>query len=108
MPALRPTQDGSAILKRPVFPAAAPPLVMATKIGTLIGTKASGLGPDCCEIKASNWMASNVNDQLLAILRCPEDHSRLSPADAGLVLRLNAAIRAGRLRNQSGQSVDRA
>ena len=53
-------------------------------------------------------MASNVNDQLLAILRCPEDHSRLSPADAGLVLRLNAAIRAGRLRNQSGQSVDRA
>jgi uncharacterized protein YbaR (Trm112 family) len=48
-----------------------------------------------------------LNDELLAILRCPEDHSLLSPAEAPLVARLNAAIREGRLVNRSGQRVER-
>jgi uncharacterized protein YbaR (Trm112 family) len=48
-----------------------------------------------------------VNEHLLAILRCPEDHSPLSPAEPGLVAELNAAIQAGRLRNRAGQRVGR-
>jgi uncharacterized protein YbaR (Trm112 family) len=47
-----------------------------------------------------------MRNQVLAILRCPVDHSALSQAEAGLVARLNAAIRAKRLRNQAGQIVD--
>jgi uncharacterized protein YbaR (Trm112 family) len=48
-----------------------------------------------------------VNDQLLSILRCPDDHSLLSPAEEALVAQLNEAVRAGRLRNLAGQRVDR-
>lgn len=48
-----------------------------------------------------------MKDQLLAILRCPEDHSLLSPAEEAIVSQLNVAIRAGRLRNLAGQRVDR-
>lgn len=48
-----------------------------------------------------------MNDELLAILRCPEDHSLLSQAEAPLVSRLNAAIQEGRLVNRAGQRVER-
>jgi uncharacterized protein YbaR (Trm112 family) len=47
-----------------------------------------------------------MRNQILAILRCPVDHSPLSEADAALVARLNAAIRAKRLRNQIGHVVE--
>jgi uncharacterized protein YbaR (Trm112 family) len=47
-----------------------------------------------------------MRNQILAILRCPVDHSPLSEADAALVARLNAAIRAKRLRNQVGHVVE--
>lgn len=46
-----------------------------------------------------------VRDDLLNILCCPDDGSRLTPADEALVSELNAAIRAGRLRNKSGSCV---
>jgi uncharacterized protein YbaR (Trm112 family) len=48
-----------------------------------------------------------MNEHLLAILRCPEDHSPLSLADHGLVTQLNGAIQAGRLNNRAGQRVSR-
>jgi uncharacterized protein YbaR (Trm112 family) len=47
-----------------------------------------------------------MRNQLLAILRCPLDHSVLSEADAPLLDRLNAAIRGKRLRNQAGHLVE--
>jgi uncharacterized protein YbaR (Trm112 family) len=47
-----------------------------------------------------------MRNQILAILRCPVDHSLLSEADAALVARLNGAIRAKRLRNQVGHLVE--
>jgi uncharacterized protein YbaR (Trm112 family) len=47
-----------------------------------------------------------MRNQVLAILRCPIDHSTLCEAEAGLVARLNTAIKAKRLRNQIGQLVD--
>jgi uncharacterized protein YbaR (Trm112 family) len=47
-----------------------------------------------------------MRNQVLAILRCPVDHSTLSEAEAGLIARLNAAVKAKRLRNQVGQVVD--
>jgi len=46
-----------------------------------------------------------MRNELAGMLRCPEDRSALSPADPALVLRLNSAIRAGRLRNRRGQQV---
>jgi uncharacterized protein YbaR (Trm112 family) len=47
-----------------------------------------------------------MRNQMLAILRCPVDQSKLCEAEAGLVARLNAAIRAKRLRNHAGQVVE--
>jgi uncharacterized protein YbaR (Trm112 family) len=49
-----------------------------------------------------------LNDSLLALLRCPENHSEVHPANEQLVARLNAAIRAGRVRNQAGIQVTKA
>jgi uncharacterized protein len=46
-----------------------------------------------------------MNAELLAILRCPETHQTLEPADAALVAQLNEAIRAGRVATRAGQSV---
>jgi uncharacterized protein YbaR (Trm112 family) len=48
-----------------------------------------------------------MNQELLAILCCPDDHSPLSPAEPGLVAQLNAAIQAGWLCNRAGQRVGR-
>ena len=45
---------------------------------------------------------------VLAILRCPEDHSELAAASEAVVNRVNAAIREGRLVNRAGQRVERA
>ncbi|HEY4232094.1 MAG TPA: Trm112 family protein [Lacipirellulaceae bacterium] len=47
-----------------------------------------------------------MRNQILAILRCPADQSTLTEAEAALVARLNAAIRAKRLRNHIGQIVE--
>ena len=49
-----------------------------------------------------------MRDDVIAMLRCPDDHSTLMAADAALVARLNAAIRMGQLRNQAGLRVDHA
>lgn len=46
-----------------------------------------------------------IDAQLLELLRCPRDKSRLTPADGRLVDRLNRAIEAGRLLNLGGQAV---
>jgi uncharacterized protein len=46
-----------------------------------------------------------VSKDFLAMIRCPENRSALTLADAALVGRLNAAIGAGRLRNRAGQDV---
>lgn len=46
-----------------------------------------------------------IDNQLLAMLRCPDDHSALTPADESLVGRVNAAIRAKQLFNLAGQQL---
>lgn len=46
-----------------------------------------------------------VRNELFDILRCPENHASLVPADDALVAELNALIRSGRLRNQAGREV---
>jgi uncharacterized protein YbaR (Trm112 family) len=43
-----------------------------------------------------------MNHDLLDLLVCPDDHSRLHVADPLTVAKLNAAISAGRLKNRSG------
>ncbi|HZZ27447.1 MAG TPA: hypothetical protein VFE46_05510 [Pirellulales bacterium] len=48
-----------------------------------------------------------LSTELLALLRCPEDHSKLSAADRPLVARLNDAVAAGRLKTRSGQKVEK-
>ncbi len=44
--------------------------------------------------------------EVLTILRCPEDGSRLSPASDNLVRRINAAIRDRRLLNRAGKRLE--
>ena len=46
-----------------------------------------------------------VDQSLLDILVCPETKQSLSVADAALLDRLNAAIRAGGVTNRGGQAV---
>jgi len=46
--------------------------------------------------------------KLLPLLRCPEDHSELTPADDAIVKKLNNAIRSGSLLNRGGRVVDTA
>ena len=48
-----------------------------------------------------------IGKDLLQILVCPEDRSPLTLAEGDLVERLNEAIAAGRLKNRSGQLVDK-
>jgi uncharacterized protein len=43
--------------------------------------------------------------ELLQILRCPETHQKLSPADDALVARINSAISGKTIRNRAGQPV---
>ena len=46
-----------------------------------------------------------IDQDLLAILVCPETHQPLQPAAAPLVERLNADIAAGRQQNRGGKTV---
>jgi len=48
-----------------------------------------------------------MNDKMLSMLRCPKDRSPVHAAEPALVARLNAAIMAGRIRNQAGERVGR-
>ena len=47
-----------------------------------------------------------INEELLAILVCPRDHSPLSVAGDQMVARVNRAIAAGRIKNQAGRPVE--
>lgn len=46
-----------------------------------------------------------IDQELLAILVCPETHQPLQVAPAALVERFNTDIAAGRLRNRAGKPV---
>jgi uncharacterized protein YbaR (Trm112 family) len=46
-----------------------------------------------------------MDDQVLSILRCPATQSEVRPASDDLVAQINELIRAGQLRNLSGQRV---
>ena len=47
-----------------------------------------------------------IDEQLLDILVCPENKTRLRLADEDLVAKLNRAITAGALRNRVGEPVE--
>jgi uncharacterized protein len=49
-----------------------------------------------------------LSPEFLAILRCPEDHSKLSLADSALIERLNSAVAAKELKSRSGQAVEKS
>ena len=49
-----------------------------------------------------------ISDDLLHMLRCPEDRTTLTRADDGLVQRLNQGISAGQIRNRIGQPVEQS
>ena len=46
-----------------------------------------------------------IDKDLLDILVCPENHTRLELADAPLVEKLNQAIAAGGVKNRTGEPV---
>jgi uncharacterized protein YbaR (Trm112 family) len=49
-----------------------------------------------------------VNTHLLQILRCPQDHSELSLADAALLTKVNERIAAGTISTVGGQPIKKA
>jgi uncharacterized protein YbaR (Trm112 family) len=49
---------------------------------------------------------SMIDKELLAILVCPTDHSPLALADDQLIVRLNRAIAAKRVKNRGGRFVE--
>jgi uncharacterized protein YbaR (Trm112 family) len=57
-------------------------------------------------VAAHKRLAFMIQEELRKIVCCPEDHSALTPANDALVAQLNAAIRAGRLRNEAGRTVE--
>jgi uncharacterized protein YbaR (Trm112 family) len=48
-----------------------------------------------------------LDTEFLSMLRCPEDHTKLSAADTTLVARLNEAVAAGRLKSRGGQTIEK-
>lgn len=48
-----------------------------------------------------------ISPEFLKMLRCPDDRSPLTPADAAVIARLAEAISAGTLRNRGGEPVTR-
>jgi uncharacterized protein len=46
-----------------------------------------------------------IADRLIEILRCPQDRSRLHPADDALVARINRAIASGTAVNAAGEKL---
>jgi uncharacterized protein YbaR (Trm112 family) len=48
-----------------------------------------------------------VSDQLVEIMRCPLDRSRLHRAPADLVAKINRAIKAGSLANRAGKRLEK-
>ena len=46
-----------------------------------------------------------ISDELIEILRCPEDHTPVHRADGDLLESLNEQIRAGELRTREGDLV---
>jgi uncharacterized protein YbaR (Trm112 family) len=44
--------------------------------------------------------------KVLEFLRCPEDHSELTPANDELVRQINSDIQAGRIRNRGGRTLN--
>lgn len=48
-----------------------------------------------------------VDKDLLNLIVCPENRTPLTPAEAGLLDRLNAAIERGNVRNRGGDTVDK-
>ena len=48
-----------------------------------------------------------IDDDLLEILRCPEDQTPLECADGQLVDRINRAVSAGRLTNVGGRMLEK-
>ena len=48
-----------------------------------------------------------LSPEFLEILRCPDDHSKLSVAEAGMLSHLNEQVAAGSLKNRSGRSVEK-
>ena len=46
-----------------------------------------------------------VDDDLLKLLRCPETHAELLPADESLITRANQQVAAGQLKTIGGHAV---
>jgi uncharacterized protein len=47
-----------------------------------------------------------MKQELLALLCCPESHSKLAPIDDVLLDNINAAVRTGRLVNRGGTAIE--
>ena len=88
----------SRIAAAPAEAAARPPSCKRSQDAG--GWEGSKVAPGC-------QAGRGMNEDLLDLLVCPEDHSRLHLADPLTVGKLNAAIAAGRLKNRAGVALTR-
>jgi len=49
-----------------------------------------------------------IDAELLSILRCPETHQTVEPADEATLASLNAGVKAGTLKNRQGELVTKS
>ena len=49
-----------------------------------------------------------IDAELLSILRCPETHKKVEPADEATLASLNANVKAGTLKNRQGELVTKS
>lgn len=49
-----------------------------------------------------------IDAELLSILRCPETHQKVEPADEATLASLNANVKAGTLKNRQGELVTKS
>ncbi|HMP08491.1 MAG TPA: Trm112 family protein [Lacipirellulaceae bacterium] len=62
---------------------------------------------DELSLSAARIFGATMDERLLETLRCPKDHSPLRLAESEVLDQVNAAIRAGQIRNQAGLIVHR-
>ena len=62
----------------------------------------------CAKSKEARGVVALIDPDLLEILVCPEDKTPVHLAEAGLIEKLNAAQKEGRLKNRAGEAVKEA
>ena len=81
---------------------------MVAPVGGLLAEKSASAYNVLSFVPPNREMLAVINNQLLEMLRCPQDQSSLSQAEQELVERTNRGIAAEQVVNLAGQKVTTA